>query len=337
MDYKIAGGPGAGHRMEHRWGDTLYQVAQWYPRVAVYDDLRGWDTDPTSAPRSSTTTSVGSTSASMCPAGWIVSGTGVLQNPQEVLTRGGARTPVARAGIGFTVTISATERGRTWSGDGEWRSTRLAHRRRHRERFCLGDREEVRLATRRARRFPARVAIPDPHGLSSGRHGLYANAGPSPATRSSSIRRSGCPYAFPKFTLRTDRAPEWSTRWSSAPINGAADHETGHQWWPMTVSNNETWYGWMDEGFNQYMNILSKRRRAKKIISAGRGGDPAPFYGPALDAVDHGQSYGFRASWRRSRSTDDVECELRRSDVILIPGLQQDAADALDARRNRRR
>ncbi|HZF72358.1 MAG TPA: M1 family aminopeptidase, partial [Gemmatimonadaceae bacterium] len=38
---------------------------------------------------------------------------------------------------------------------------------------------------------------------------------------------------------------------------GAADHETGHQWWPMTVSNNETWYGWMDEGFNQYMNILS--------------------------------------------------------------------------------
>jgi hypothetical protein len=38
---------------------------------------------------------------------------------------------------------------------------------------------------------------------------------------------------------------------------GAADHETGHQWWPMVVSNNETWYGWMDEGFNQYMNILS--------------------------------------------------------------------------------
>ena len=38
---------------------------------------------------------------------------------------------------------------------------------------------------------------------------------------------------------------------------GAADHETFHQWAPMTVSNNETWYGWMDEGFNQYANILS--------------------------------------------------------------------------------
>jgi hypothetical protein len=38
---------------------------------------------------------------------------------------------------------------------------------------------------------------------------------------------------------------------------GAADHETGHQWWPMMVGNNETRYGWMDEGFNTYMNILS--------------------------------------------------------------------------------
>ncbi|MBL0179503.1 MAG: hypothetical protein IPP98_10325 [Gemmatimonadetes bacterium] len=28
------------------WGDSLFQVAQWYPRLAMYDDLRGWDTDP---------------------------------------------------------------------------------------------------------------------------------------------------------------------------------------------------------------------------------------------------------------------------------------------------
>ncbi|HST07042.1 MAG TPA: M1 family peptidase, partial [Gemmatimonadaceae bacterium] len=41
---------GRGFRMG-RWADTLYQVAQWYPRVAVFDDLRlgdrsygGWDT-----------------------------------------------------------------------------------------------------------------------------------------------------------------------------------------------------------------------------------------------------------------------------------------------------
>jgi hypothetical protein len=57
---------------------------------------------------------------------------------------------------------------------------------------------------------------------------------------------------------------------------GAADHETGHQWWPMMVGNNETMYGWMDEGFNMYMNILSDAHRR------GRA--------PSLDG--HGQSYG---------------------------------------------
>ena len=36
--------------MTQRWGDTLYQPTQWYPRVAVYDDLRGWD--PGALPRS---------------------------------------------------------------------------------------------------------------------------------------------------------------------------------------------------------------------------------------------------------------------------------------------
>jgi hypothetical protein len=68
--------------------------------------------------------------------------------------------------------------------------------------------------------------------------------------------------------------------------DGAADHETGHQWWPMTVSNNETWYGWMDEGFNQYMNILSGADAAHRT--------------PDLDG--RGQSYGFTSGDEREGS-----------------------------------
>jgi hypothetical protein len=44
----------------------------------------------------------------------------------------------------------------------------------------------------------------------------------------------------------------------------------------MTVSNNETWYGWMDEGFNQYMNVLSDADAKKEVAN--------------FDA--YGQSYG---------------------------------------------
>ncbi|HMC56711.1 MAG TPA: M1 family peptidase, partial [Gemmatimonadaceae bacterium] len=44
--FKVPGVEGVRGQRMGRYGDTLYQVAQWYPRVAVFDDLRGWDTEP---------------------------------------------------------------------------------------------------------------------------------------------------------------------------------------------------------------------------------------------------------------------------------------------------
>ena len=60
---------------------------------------------------------------------------------------------------------------------------------------------------------------------------------------------------------------------TSGPGFGVTDHEIGHQWWPMMVGVNETWYGWMDEGFNQYMNILSAADSRGGTWS-GRGSRP---------------------------------------------------------------
>jgi hypothetical protein len=65
------------------------------------------------------------------------------------------------------------------------------------------------------------------------------------------------PYAFPQLTMVD--GPELGMEYPMFIMSAvfAADHEVGHEWWPMMVGVNETWYGWMDEGFNQYMNILS--------------------------------------------------------------------------------
>jgi hypothetical protein len=38
---------------------------------------------------------------------------------------------------------------------------------------------------------------------------------------------------------------------------GVTDHEFGHTWFPMIVGSNERKYGWMDEGFNTFINSLS--------------------------------------------------------------------------------
>jgi hypothetical protein len=84
------------------------------------------------------------------------------------------------------------------------------------------------------------------------------------------------PYPFAQLTMVD--GPELGMEYPMIIFSGigAADHEVGHEWWPMMVSNNETWYGWMDEGFNQYMNILS---------AAAKVNQP-----PILDG--YGQAYG---------------------------------------------
>jgi hypothetical protein len=69
------------------------------------------------------------------------------------------------------------------------------------------------------------------------------------------------PYAFPQLTAAD--GPELGMEFPMLIMSGigAGDHEAGHEWWPMMVSDNETRYGWMDEGFNRYMNRLSAAHR----------------------------------------------------------------------------
>jgi len=86
------------------------------------------------------------------------------------------------------------------------------------------------------------------------------------------------PYAFPQLTIAD--GPELGMEYPMFIMSGlgAADHETGHEWWPMMVGVNETWWGFMDEGFNQYMNILSSNDRNHRAPDAGLDG-PGQSYG----------------------------------------------------------
>ena len=64
----------------------LFELAQWFPRMAVYDDVRGWNTDPYLG-QGEFYLEYGDYDYSVTvPAGYIVAGSGVLQNPGEVLT-----------------------------------------------------------------------------------------------------------------------------------------------------------------------------------------------------------------------------------------------------------
>ena len=75
---------------------TLYEIAQWYPRMAVYDDIRGWNTDPYLGQGEFYLEYGDFDYAVTAPAGYTIAGSGVLQNPAEVLTAA-QRERLARA------------------------------------------------------------------------------------------------------------------------------------------------------------------------------------------------------------------------------------------------
>src|SRR5213593_1908994 len=67
-------------------GGWLYEVAQWYPRVAVYDDVRGWNTEQYLG-QGEFYLEYGDFDVSITvPRSFVVASTGTLTNAIEVLT-----------------------------------------------------------------------------------------------------------------------------------------------------------------------------------------------------------------------------------------------------------
>ena len=256
------------------WGDTLYEIAQWYPRVAVFDDLRegGWDTEQYLG-NAEFYNNYGHFDVSIdVPAGWIVGATGVLQNPEQVLTSkererlshvlesDSTRTIVGAGERGAGVVTAAGNR-LVWRfvadtvGDFAWGTSN----------------QYVWDATRAT--IPGGKAIPINIFYLAGDASKYATVGSTVRHALEFYSKLWMPYAYPTFSVieGPDQGMEYPQLIMSA--EGAADHEAGHQWWPMMVGVNETWYGFMDEGFNQYMNILSDqdaKREPRSVDGYGR-------------------------------------------------------------------
>jgi hypothetical protein len=112
--------------------------------------------------------------------------------------------------------------------------------------------------------IPGKGVVPIHMVYLPGRASLYATAGQVSRHALEFYSRLWFPYQFPQLTLQDGPSAGMEYPMVINSNIGAADHETAHQWWPMVVANNETWYGWMDEGFNQYMNILSAADAAGK-------------------------------------------------------------------------
>jgi hypothetical protein len=266
---KLPGGDtGQGHRMTQRWESRLFQPTQWYPRLAKYDDLRGWDTNVYLGP-SEFYNNFGRFDVRIeVPAGWLVSGTGVLQNPEEALA------PFVRERLASALKtddevmiIKEDERG---AGGGK----ALLPRERNVWHFLAEEVNDFAWATsnqtvwRTTRaKIPQKGYVPVHMFYLPERANLYAQAGKNARHALEFYSKLLIPYAFPQLTLQDGPSAGMEYPMVINSNQGAADHETFHEWIPMTVGTNETRYGWMDEGFNNYSNILSGADAAGKPFS----------------------------------------------------------------------
>jgi hypothetical protein len=243
-----------------RWQTRLFQVAQWYPRIAMLDDLSGWDTTSyTGAVEFHNSFSQFDVELKV-PSGWLVGATGVLQNPNDVLSfRTRNRLAAALASDSAVLIARPGEDGATESNSVlAWHFVADSV-----SDFAWGASPEYSW-------YASGVDVPGGNRVLA--QFLLSPGNAAGAQRVSDVVRHDLmfnssvltPYPFPQLTLID--GPETGMEYPMLTMsNGRGlDHELWHQWFPMTIGSNETLYGFLDEGFATFLAGVTNAGRQNR-------------------------------------------------------------------------
>lgn len=245
----------------------IYEIAQWFPRMCVYDDLQGWNVAPYLG-AGEFYLEYGDIEFSVtAPAGMIVVGSGELLNPQECFSVDELKLYNQAKNSDKTMYIreaEAMKKSNPVSGTKTWK-------------FKITNTRDAAWAASSAFLLDAaRINLP------SGKKALAMSAYPVESTKEKSGNDWRRSTEFIKASIE-----HYSSLWFEYPYPAAinvagivggmeypgivfcsntakgadlwnvTDHEFGHTWFPMIVGSNERKYAWMDEGFNTFINDLS--------------------------------------------------------------------------------
>lgn len=244
---------------------TVYEFAQWYPRMYVFDDVNGWNPLPYLG-QGEFYLGYGDFDMEITiPRDFIVVSTGELLNDRDVLTQE-QRSRLDRArGSAETVMIVAPEEvGRQETrpaGDGPltWK-------------FRAENVRDVAWAASQAFIWDA-ASWEDVLTMSVYPHeGLGTPGNPGWEESTQYVRHSiqhystmWYPYPYPVAInvagivggMEYPMIVFCGVRARGQALFGVTDHEFGHEWFPMIVGSDERRHAWMDEGFNTFMNYYS--------------------------------------------------------------------------------
>ncbi len=260
-------------------GGPIFEIAQWFPAVCVYDDVHGWNTLPYLG-QGEFYTNIGSFDVALTvPRSHIVAATGELQNPGDVLTAAQRERLNAARKSSETVSIRTAEEVKDPAsrpaGEGPltWR-------------FKAENVRTFAWATSRA-------LIWDAAGIDWGDGtGVLVQAvfgeDAMPLWHERAVQ--DLRFAIEHYSKQWFRYPYPSAtnvngvcggmeypmiifcrnRRDPRGLFGVTSHEIGHNWFPMTVSTDERRHAWMDEGFNTFINHYAARERFPDY-TGGRG------------------------------------------------------------------
>jgi len=288
---------------------TVYQLAQWYPRMYVYDDVHGWNPMPYLG-QGEYYLEYGTFDVNITvPRDFVVAATGRLQNPEEVLTdTQRERLDEARQNRETTTILGRDEVGAAdtrpdGSGPLTWRYTA----------------ENVRdFSWAASQAFiwdAARADAGDRTVLAQSfypQEGLGTESNPGWEESTEYVQHSVefysdflSPYPYPNAInvggvvagMEYPQIMFCDVESRGRDLFGVTDHEFGHTWFPMVVGTDERRWAWMDEGLNTFMNQYSEDafydesnrqslQRSSRLI--GQRFAPSPFSDqPIMTYADH--------------------------------------------------
>ena len=244
----------------------IFTVAQWYPRMCVFDDVEGWNTLPYLGPSEFYLEYGDFDFTITVPASHIVVASGELLNPSEVLTPTQVIRMEAAKKSDQTVMIRSEKEVSdplsrpskpflTWhfkiknARDVSWASSKS----------FIWDAAKINLPEGKTSLAMSVYPAESKGEKAWSRSTEYIKGSienyskrwltyPYPVATNVASNVSGMEYpgiVFCGYDAKTDG------------LFGVTDHEFGHTWFPMIVGSNERKYGWMDEGFNTFINSIA--------------------------------------------------------------------------------
>mgnify|MGYP005748026875 FL=1 len=286
----IGGRPG--YELFPKDGNYLYTMSEWFPRMAVYSDFEGWQNKQFLGSGEFALTFGNYEVRITVPADHMVGATGVLQNPEQVLSstelerwKKATQTYDNPVIIRTQAEAEKLEKGKskekkTWIFKAEnvrdfaWTSSRK----------FIWDAMAVKLGGKdvMAMSYYAKEANPlwEQYSTRVVAHTLKSYSAHTfdyPYPVAISVEASNG-MEYPMICFNYGR-PDADGTYSEAIKNGMIGviiHEVGHNFFPMIVNSDERQWTWMDEGLNTFMqfmaeqewdrNFPSRRGPAHKIV-----------------------------------------------------------------------